>query len=109
MTGDKYSYLSLRKSGSGWTLERWVGHKDQDEDQLTASVDLDTNTVYLRVEVKEPAVCTFTYSLDGREYVKLGMNSTPLKDAGLAQRSVCSALIRLVKDLLGTLILPGLM
>lgn len=72
VTGDKYSYLSLRKSGSGWTLERWVGHKDQDEDQLTASVDLDTNTVYLRVEVKEPAVCTFTYSLDGREYVKLG-------------------------------------
>ena len=79
ITGDKYSYLALAKTDSGWRLERWLGNKDQEQDELASAVELDANRVYLRVEVEEQAVCTFSYSLDGEHFQVLGSKFQAVK------------------------------
>lgn len=79
ITGNNYSYLALVKLDACWRLERWLGSKDQKHDQLEAAVELDTNTVYLRVAVDEPAVCTFSYSLDNHHFHGLGSKFEAVK------------------------------
>ena len=85
ITGDKYSYLALAKTDSGWRLERWLGNKDQEQDELASAVELDANRVYLRVEVEEQAVCTFSYSLDGEHFQVLGSKFQAVKGADRLQ------------------------
>lgn len=72
VTGNAYCYLSLRKGDTSWRLEKWLGSKDQEKDRLESAVEVNTNTVYLRVAVKESAVCTFSYSLDNQHFQQLG-------------------------------------
>jgi len=79
VTGNSYAYLALAQSGSGWRLEKWLGNKEQDQDQLEKAVELGSNTVYLRVAVSEPAVCTFSYSLDNQQFHVLGSQFQAVK------------------------------
>lgn len=74
ITGDKYCYLAVHQTEDGWTLSRFEGNKDQQEegDKFISSVQLPSNEVYLRVEVVKNALCTFKYSLDGKEYYTIG-------------------------------------
>jgi beta-xylosidase len=72
--GLDYAALVLEFDGNGFTLsqteclqaDRGVAEK------VKASANLASGTVYLRVNVKDNAVCTFGYSTDGKKFTPLG-------------------------------------
>ena len=68
ITGENYSYLALSRGNEEWILERYIGSKNHKQDQLIASVKLDSNTVFLKVVIKEYGLCLFQYSTDGEHY-----------------------------------------
>jgi len=72
--GLDYAYLSVEKKQDGLYISQTVcqnADKGSVERQ-TAAAKLDNNTFWLRVRVQENAVCSFSYSLNGRNYVSVG-------------------------------------
>ena len=94
--GLDYTYLALTKSESGYALE-YTSCKDA-EDKTPQSVISRTDltqikenikynhatpipdvTIYLKTDISKGGVCCFSYSLDGKKYVKLSPNFTARK------------------------------
>ena len=72
--GLDYAYISVEKKQDGLYISQTVcqnADKGSVERQ-TAAAKLDNNTFWLRVRVQESAVCSFSYSLNGRNYVSVG-------------------------------------
>ena len=72
--GLDYAYISVEKKQDGLYISQIVcqnADKGSVERQ-TAAAKLDNNTFWLRVRVQENAVCSFSYSLNGRNYVSVG-------------------------------------
>jgi beta-xylosidase len=72
--GRDYSYLAVVRTSGGLRLVRVVcidAAKNTVEQEIGA-VELKNNSVYLRLEVREGAVCKFSYSTDNKRFELLG-------------------------------------
>ena len=77
VTGRSYATLELDYDGEALTLVRKDCPDAQDgrPETVLASLPLekaDYNTVWIRVDVKDQVICTFSYSLDGRRFKPFG-------------------------------------
>lgn len=77
--GFSYANLAIEKSADGFVLSQNecidANNKNSVEKQ-NATVKLPSNEVYLRVKVEKNALCTFSYSLDGKKFETLGSKYT---------------------------------
>ncbi|HEX6625704.1 MAG TPA: glycoside hydrolase 43 family protein [Pyrinomonadaceae bacterium] len=74
VTGLDYAYLSLKKKGEQLFVSQTVC-KDADKggpEREGAALPVKGDTFYLRVKVAEGAVCTFSYSADGKTFTTVG-------------------------------------
>lgn len=74
VTGLDYAYVSLKKKGEQLYVSQTVC-KDADKgnaERESAPVAVKGDTFYLRVKVAEGAVCTFSYSTDGKSFTTIG-------------------------------------
>lgn len=74
VTGLDYAHVSVEKKQDGLHLSQTVC-QDADKgsgERDTAGVKLNTNTFWLRVKVEENAVCSFSYSVDGKTFAPVG-------------------------------------
>lgn len=72
--GLDYAYLALEKTTNGLALVQSVcvqAEKGKAE-KVNQHMPIKTNTVYLEVDVKQPGICTFLYSLDGDTFLPIG-------------------------------------
>jgi beta-xylosidase len=72
--GLDYAHLSVEKKPDGLYISQTLcqnADKGSLERQATAA-KLDNDTFWLRVRVEENAVCSFSYSLTGRNYIPVG-------------------------------------
>ena len=87
VTGLDYAYLSVEKKQDGLYISQTVcqnADKGSPEKE-TAGLKLDNNTFWLRVRVEENAVCSFSYSLNGRTYTPWASSSTHVRANGLVR------------------------
>jgi beta-xylosidase len=72
--GLDYALLSLENTDKGLLLAQneCLAADKGNAEKTNAFMILKSNTVYLRVIVQSGAVCTFCYSVDGKEYQTLG-------------------------------------
>jgi len=72
--GKKWSFLSLINSSGGLKIGRFAGERNHcyDPTQISDSVSSSSNTLYLRVTVRDSAFCQYSYSLDGKTFKDIG-------------------------------------
>ncbi|HEU0252100.1 MAG TPA: glycoside hydrolase, partial [Pyrinomonadaceae bacterium] len=69
-----YAYISVEKKQDGLYVSQTLC-QDADKgsaERDTAGVKLSANTFWLRVKVEENAVCSFSYSTDGKTFAPVG-------------------------------------
>ena len=74
--GRDYSYISIIKTDENYRIMQVVC-KDAERktaEEIVAEVPVNVNVVYLRVSVEKQAVCKFSYSVDGENFVPFGEN-----------------------------------
>ncbi|MCL6523640.1 MAG: glycoside hydrolase 43 family protein [Thermoflavifilum sp.] len=71
--GTSYAHLSLQQHADGIHLIYAIcTHADQgNTEQIQEDYLLRDSTVWLRVRVDSPAICTFSYSLDGKNFISM--------------------------------------
>lgn len=70
--GNNYAYIAIEKTAEGNWINYYTGSASDGEPFETKQKinnATDSSVVFLRVKVEKEAVCTFSYSLDGKEYV----------------------------------------
>lgn len=74
MMGLDYSFISLQNQGGKLAITQTtcIDAEKKGKETMTPSVFIDKNTVYLRVKVRKEAYCTFSYSLDGKNFTNIG-------------------------------------
>ena len=74
VTGLDYAYLSVEKKDDGHYISQTLcQNADRGSAETeTAGVKVDGNTFWLRVRVEENAVCSFSFSINGKTYVPVG-------------------------------------
>ncbi|MFC1568807.1 glycoside hydrolase 43 family protein [bacterium] len=79
--GEAWAFLALEKSEKGLNLGMYTGsyHQCNDQTNLIESVPVQEKSVYLKVDVTEQTTCAFYYSLDGKEFQKIGQPFTAKK------------------------------
>jgi beta-xylosidase len=72
--GEEYAFLSIYKTTQGLRLGQFIGKlSDQIRvEEEIVGIDLENQPVYLRVCVEAEAVCTFSYSINGTEFLLIG-------------------------------------
>lgn len=81
--GGDYSYLTIKKTGDAYSLSQVICKNAEQggEEKEFDKKELKVNTVYLRVKVTAPqAQCTFSYSLDGQNFMTIGQSFLPKPD-----------------------------
>lgn len=78
ITGDNVAYISLTNTASGIVVSQTTTNNAirGGAEVETARTPVGGNEFYLRVLVRQEAVCTFSYSLDGKSFTQVG---TPFK------------------------------
>lgn len=80
--GADYAVLAMENRADGLILVQNVCRKadKKGKEEENASVKLSDNTLFLRVKVnkdsKKEAICSFSYSVDGKKFISLGENFT---------------------------------
>ena len=80
--GADYAVLAIENRADGLILVQNVCRKadKKGKEEENASVKLSDNTLFLRVKVKKDsekeAICSFSYSVDGKKFISLGENFT---------------------------------
>lgn len=80
--GADYAVLTMENRADGLILVQNVCRKadKKGKEEENASVKLSDNTLFLRVKVKKDsekeAICSFSYSVDGKKFISLGENFT---------------------------------
>ena len=79
--GKEWAFIALTKTENGLQLGMYKGtyFEGYDKTEMIESVDIKTNSCYLKVEVNTDAVCSFSYSLTGEDYKPIGKNFTATK------------------------------
>lgn len=72
--GDEYMYLAMEKTNEGNKIVCFRGSAGNAEctEQVLESHAADTENVIFRVDVRKEAVCSFSFSFDGENYIKIG-------------------------------------
>ncbi|SHG03674.1 glycoside hydrolase family 43 protein [Dysgonomonas macrotermitis] len=72
--GLDYGVLTFENTENGFVLSQaeCIKAEKGTTEKVNASVTLKNPTVYLRVKISEGAVCTFSYSEDGKKFTTLG-------------------------------------
>ena len=72
--GDEYMYLAVEKTGEGNRIVCTHGAPADDgyEEKTIESRAAESGKVILRVDVREEAVCSFSFSRDGKDFIKIG-------------------------------------
>jgi len=74
VTGMDYAYISLKKIAAGFVV-RQVSCKNAEAGTAElqyAEAAINFKTIFFRVNVKSNALCTFSYSTDGKEFKPIG-------------------------------------
>jgi len=76
--GFSYANLAIEKTADGFVLSQneCVNADRGTAEKQNATVKLPGNEVYLRLKVAKDALCTFSYSLDGKKFEQLGSKFT---------------------------------
>ena len=79
--GNEWAFLAFTKSGEELKLGIYKGSffQGNDKTELVESVNMISNECYFKVDVDSNAVCTFSYSLNGADYVNIGKPFTAVK------------------------------
>ncbi|HVM62821.1 MAG TPA: glycoside hydrolase 43 family protein [Verrucomicrobiae bacterium] len=79
--GQDYSYVTVRQTPDGCRVARVVcRHADKDSPEIVQdTAPVRPGSAVLRVDVRAGAVCTFSYSVDGKRFVPLGKPFTARK------------------------------
>jgi beta-xylosidase len=72
--GQSYSYLALEKTSTGCYLVKktCINAMGGGEEVEEKKVDYRDNSIILSVKVNKDAVCNFSYSSDGKEFIPIG-------------------------------------
>ena len=72
--GWNYSYIALVKKETGFALQQSVciDAEKKNPETLVATKEINESKIYLRIQVKSGAICTFSYSTDGRKFIPFG-------------------------------------
>ncbi|MDR3652184.1 MAG: glycoside hydrolase 43 family protein [Paludibacter sp.] len=72
--GWDYSYLALVKKENGFELQQstCIDAEQKSTETILATKSISESKVYLRVEVKNGAICTFSYGIDGTKFIPFG-------------------------------------
>lgn len=72
--GNQWFWLALEKSAEGMRLNLYSGadHKQLDNIKLEQSLPYDGNECFMKVQVTQGGLCTFSYSSDGTNYITIG-------------------------------------
>jgi beta-xylosidase len=72
--GWNYSYIALVKKETGFVLQQSVciDAEKKNPETLVATKEISESKIYLRIQVKSGANCTFSYSTDGRKFIPFG-------------------------------------
>jgi beta-xylosidase len=72
--GMDYALLSIENSSEGFILSQaeCLDAEKGNPEQVNASVRISEDAVYLRVTVTPDAICSFSYSIDGEQFKRLG-------------------------------------
>jgi beta-xylosidase len=72
--GQSYSYLAVERTSSGYRLIKRTceGAMRGSKETEQANTGCQDNSVLLRVEVGDGAVCNFSYSNGGKEFIQIG-------------------------------------
>ncbi len=105
--GLDYAYISVKKKPSGLSVSQTVVKEAESgaSGKEVAAVLMKRNTFYLRVRITKDAVCTFSYSDDGRTFAALGEPFTARKGKWVGRRWDClrSEVARLARLAMPTL------
>ena len=76
--GMDYAVLSLENTDKGFILSQneCINAESRSKEKTNASVEIESNTLYLRVSIQPEAKCKFSYSMDGKNFVTLGNTFT---------------------------------
>ena len=72
--GREWAYLAMTKNSEGFKLTMCTGIYNREEDGTVEieSIPMNKGTCYLNVIVDDNTVCSFYYSLDGKDYTSIG-------------------------------------
>ncbi|MBN2104737.1 glycoside hydrolase 43 family protein [bacterium] len=72
--GDSWAFAALENMESGICLNMYKGafHQCNDQTRLIESLPIHKNTIQLKVDVDEQAICIFSYSLNGKHFQSVG-------------------------------------
>ena len=72
--GMDYSYIGIEKTENGLNIIKSVCHNAEKngKEMIEESIPVKDNNIFLRIDVKEGALCNFSYSIDGREFNSAG-------------------------------------
>jgi beta-xylosidase len=79
--GLDYAYVSVTKKSEGLFVSQTVGKEAESgaPGKAGLGIALKSNTFYLRVKVSQNAICSFSYSVDGKTFVAAGEQFTARK------------------------------
>lgn len=79
--GREWAYLAMAKTEKGLQVGMYTGTYDRHNDatKKVDSINVAQNTCYLKVDVDTQAVCTFSYSVTGKDFQPLGKKFTAVK------------------------------
>ena len=72
--GDSYQYISLKQVDGKLVIRivRCKGARTGNPEEILFEEEFNSSTVYFRVNIKEGAVCSFSYSENGRRFNRAG-------------------------------------
>jgi beta-xylosidase len=79
--GQNYSYIGIRNEAKGLTVGQYIGNNSVcgGNPRLVAKSKTESHALYLKVNVNQQAICSFSYSRDGKEFTPLGRDFTAAK------------------------------
>ena len=72
--GEEYAFLSIYKNQHDLKLGQFIGtpsNESRREEEI-AAVDVEVQSIFLRVRVAAEGICTFSYSVNGRDFLVIG-------------------------------------
>ncbi len=76
--GQSYSYLAIEKTSSGYRLMKNTCNNAREGGNEIEEISKDRpeDTLLFRVKVNDGAICNFSYSSDGQEFIPIGQSFT---------------------------------
>ena len=97
--GLDYSYLNFKNENGKLYLNQKTGTFDKTVSETeTKPVLIEQNTIYLRVKISKGAICSFSYSLDDKNYQTIGKDFTAKEGKWIGAKVGLFALGEIIKN-----------